>query len=294
MASFFESVFGLNTQETETNVPQLSISNAIPELEIKSQKYFTVKKDAKAANNDQLAVTINSDFNVNNRDHLDHLKACTDLFQTKAKALQALDQKIVFSAMLGMAASTLSFVPFVSYFSTLGWGSALYYATQRNTAALEYQATLNLLVATCNWSLGIAPNGQSEQHALINNDEIREMMAALYPVLTNQQAAHLIADDIEKAFLAELSAYENRFLQSSNPNGLFTPKDESIAHSKRSAEFYRCIYGYQKGKATDYLGAFLAVIPDISNALTHGFERFQHWLKSGAPTTQNDQTQATL
>ncbi len=302
MASVFES-FGWKSQADYTVVPQLGINSRINQLQITSQRYFTVGENARAADGDILAVAVRTDqnFDLRGEAHRAHLRACIELFKEKSNALKVVDQKIAFSTVLGIVATSLSFIPFVGYFGLLGWGSALYYMTQRTKAAEEYQESLNLLVATCNWCLGEGPDARkSSKEDLTSNTDIRDMMTSLYPVLTEKQVRHLIADDIEDTFAQELRSYESKYRLTANTNGLFAANsDESIARSKRSAEFNRCIYGYNKGNPSDYLDAFLSVFPDIYNSIHHGFKTIQHWWSSDSKKSEtteasNLQAQAAL
>lgn len=293
MPSVLES-FGWKTQSEFTAVPQLGIDSKINKLQLQSQKYFLVKENARATDGDVLAVTVKSGqgFNVTNTDleqdeHSSYVRACTALFKEKSDALTATDRNIALSATAGVITTALSFIPFVGYLAALCWGSTLFFINQRTKAYEEYQESLNLLVSTCNWALG---QGKSERHctstALTSNPDIRNMMVSLYPVLTEKQVRHLIADDIEEVFAGELHSYESKYGLSANKSSFFKNDDERIAQSKRSAEFHRCIYGFNKGKPTDFLDAFLSVFPDIYNSIVYGCKRLQHWWsKDSKPAT---------
>jgi hypothetical protein len=285
MPSVFDYL-GINTQSAFTRVPRLGIKSHINQLQFRAdQDYYTIEENAVAADKNVLAVKIKKGqgFNLRTYEHTNHLHTCTELFKEKSKALKALDYKIATSVVVGIIASSLSFIPFVGYFSLLGWGAALYFINQRSKAHEEYRESLHLLIGACNWSLGPdAKNRQSAKEELTNNAVIREMMAALYPVLTETQARHLIADDIEDIFAEELRNYEGKYQLTKNPSAFFgkADGDESIARSKRSAQFNRCIYGFNKGGATDFMDAFLSVFPDIYNAIHYGFKVIQHWFQS--------------
>lgn len=295
MPSVFES-FGWKSQTDHTIVSPLGINNRIHKLQIASQNYFTIGENARAADGNVLAISPRpgQEFDLNNEAHGQHLRACIELFKDKSKTFKAIDQKIAFSTVLGVVATSLSFIPFVSYFGLLGWGSALYHLTQRSIAEMEYTESLNLLVATCNWCLGEGLGvRKATKEALTSHEDIREMMTHLYPVLTEQQARHLIADDIEDIFVQELHHYESKYHLTSNANHFFVAAkntDERIAQSKRCAEFSRCIYGYNKGSYSDYLDAFLSIFPDIYNTIHHGFKRLQHWWNSDSQNTEKDNT----
>ncbi len=300
MPSVFES-FGWKSQNAYTTVSQLGINNRINKLQIASQNYFTIGENARAADGDILAISIKlgQNFDLQNEAHRAHLRACVELFKDKSNALKSLDQKITLSTVLGIVATSLSFIPFVGYLSILGWGSAVYYITQRNMAEAEYREALNLLVSSCNWALGEgAEVRKSQKDELTNNEDIREMMTFLYPVLTEAQARHLIADDIEDTFIQELRNYESKYRLTATTTSFFASNketnDERIARSKRGAQFYRCVYGYNKGNPSDYLDAFLSVFPDIYNSIHHGFKRVQHWWSSGSNKKETPETVASL
>ena len=143
MSSVFES-FGWKSTANSTLVAPLGINSRIYQLQNRSQKYFIIGDNAKAADGDLLAISVklDQDFNLKNEDHRSHLRACIDLFKEKSKALSVVDQKIASSAVLGIIATSLSFIPFVGYFGLLGWGSTLYYINQRVTALNEYKESL--------------------------------------------------------------------------------------------------------------------------------------------------------
>lgn len=302
MLSVFEFV-GWKTQTNYTSIPQLGISNRLNSLQRNSEHYFTLGENAQAADGDILAVSIKSGqhFDLNNAAHLAHLKDCVALFKDKGQALANLDKKIVLSSLMGIVASSLSFLPFVGYLSLLGWGSTIYHLSQRKIVETEYKEALNLLVVSCNWSLGGGSSmRKSSPEALTANEEIREMMACLYPVLTVRQAKHLIADDIEHRFIDELQQYEAKYhpsALSANASSFFVngrTQDERIAQSKRGTEFNRCIYGYQKGNYNDYLDAFFSIIPDIYNLIHYGCKRLQHWWNSDNKKDSQEQAPVSL
>lgn len=274
-------LLGLKVNTQQTSIPPLGIDSPLNRLQTQSKKYFLLNEDAKAADGNVLAIAIQSGqhFSLLNSEHKEYIQKCTQLFKEKVIALKAIDQNIVWGSIIGIVASSLSFVPLVGYFSLLGWGFALYNTHQRVTALTEYREALNLLVVNCNWALGQAATERtSEISSLTQDSNIREMMTALYPVLTETQVRHLIADDIEEAFTQELRDYESKYRLISNSKGFFgSLADESIAHSKRGAEFYRCIYGYNKGKPTDYLDAFFSIFPDVYNLVCDGFKYLQNW-----------------
>lgn len=296
MASVFD-LLGWNTQAHTTLIPQLGISNPLYKLQAQSQKYFVVNENALASDGNVLAVSVQKDqgFNLNNEQHLAHLRACTALFNEKSQALKSIDRNIALGVVVGIVASSLSFLPFVGYFSFVGWGAALVSIHQRATAYTEYQEALNLLAATCNWSLGEGVDVRKSSSAgLINNPDIREMMTSLYPVLSEPQIKHLVADDIEEGFAAELRAYESKYKLSANTNTFFaSTDDERIALSKRGAEINRCVYGLNKGKATDFLDAFVSSIPDIYHAAHHSFKRLQHWWSADTKPVADENAQGT-
>ncbi|OEH46732.1 hypothetical protein lpari_02200 [Legionella parisiensis] len=98
----------------------------------------------------------------------------------------------------------------------------------------------------------------------------------LYPVLTETQVRHLIANDIEEVFTQELHEYEKRFELGFKPESFFK-KDDTIALSKKGAEFSRCIYGFNKGGVMDFLDAIVSILPDLYRAAVHGCHQLKHW-----------------
>lgn len=285
MASVFEA-FGWKSQSAYTLISPLGIENRINQLQIQSQKYFTIGEKAQAADGDQLGVTVqaNQAFNLAKPEHRAQLQACIALFKEQSAALKSIDKKIALSVVLGVVASSLSFISFVGYFGILGWGAAAWFLYNRANVSKEYQESLKLLVATCNWTLGPSAAARcSQKEGLTQDPDIREMMSLLYPALNEQQIKHLVADDIEEVFARELRDYEKQHLVNPTINRFFSANaDERIARSKRSAEFTRCIYGYNKGGARDYIDAFLSIFPDLYHAIIHGFKRAQHWWSKGA------------
>jgi len=138
---------------------------------------------------------------------------------------------------------------------------------------------LNLTVATCNWSLGegLEARINKNEKELIAHPAIKNMMTELYPVLSKTQVKHLIADEIEHAFIAEMDNFEKNRPAPALKNlfSMFSIKDmsaeEKFALSRKGTEYNRCIYGYNKGKASDFLDALLSMIPDMYNAACYGF-----------------------
>ncbi|PJD93463.1 MAG: hypothetical protein CK426_08775 [Legionella sp.] len=282
MASVLE-FFQLKSRSNNTSIAPLGIHNHLNTQQQKSTDYFKIK-DSSLLKED-LLVNIIDAFALDNDNHTSFITACVKLFSEKELALKSLDQKIISSLIVGMVGSSLSFIPFVSYFGALGWGSTVYFLAQRNTAVAEYEESLKLLVATCNWSLG--QTAEENTQKLTQAKVIRDMMTCLYPVLTEKQVRDLIDDKIENEFIAELQAHDKQSFQQAGLNSLFASKseNENLLRSKRSAEFNRCIYGYNKGKPMDYLDAFLSIFPDLYQATLDGFQKLQHWYTNNQNAT---------
>ena len=279
MASVLElalSYFG-RTQPVSTPIPSLAIDNPLNQQQIASIQYFTIGDQAQASNG-VLAVNPVQPFSLDQ--HADFIKGCTTLLQQKSKALKELDQTIMGSIVLGVVASSLSFLPLVGYLSWAGWGSAMYHLSQRSLAYAEYQEALKLSVACCNWSLGPQEKRVNPKEELQTSPIIRNMMVTLYPVLTPIQIRHLVANDIEEGYIAELNQHESSYKVPSLT--VFSPsretsssRDENIALSKKSAEFNRCIYGFNKGSAMDFVDAFVSFLPDLYNLACYGCKQAQ-------------------
>ncbi|KTD70902.1 hypothetical protein [Legionella tucsonensis] len=277
MASVLET-FGIKRQPSYTPIPQLGINSELNTLQLESQEYFAIDKEARAADDNILAITVRQNFLTTNSNHIEFLNKCTALVKEKSMQLKSIDQKITGSVVFGATATALSFLPVIGYIGWIGWAAAAYFINKRATAYAEYHEALTLLVGACNWSLGTGPDDRKERtRNLTENKSIREMMAVLYPVLTETQVKHLIADDIEDVFTQELQEYEKRFQPGFESSRFFSKKDDTIALSKKGAEFSRCIYGFNKGGFTDYLDAIVSVLPDLYRAALHGWHRLTHW-----------------
>ncbi|HHT0593418.1 TPA: hypothetical protein ACTXXA_002466 [Legionella anisa] len=280
MASVLETVlgtFGLKKQPSYTPIPQLGINSELNTLQLESQKYFAIGKGAQAADGNVLGITVQQDFRTTNSNQIEFLNKCIALVKEKSMQLKSIDQKIAGSVVFGVTATALSFLPVIGYIGWIGWAAAAYFINKRATAYAEYHEALTLLVGACNWSLGLGPgNRKDSAENLTNNKSIREMMAVLYPVLTETQVRHLIADDIEDVFTQELHDYEKRFQPGFEPSRFFK-KDDTIALSKKGAEFSRCIYGFNKGGVTDYLDAIVSILPDLYRAALHGWHKLTYW-----------------
>lgn len=268
---------GKSNQSDNTPIPQLGINSHIAALSRASEAYFLIPTHALAKDRNDLAVVPQQLFNPLKTEHARLLRDCTQLFNEQSKRLKEIDKKLALSLVTGIVATSLSFIPFVGYFSLLGWGSALYYFNQRTHAYRDYQESMTLLAGCCNWSLGKINSNSAE--VLTSNLEIRNMMVALYPVLNEKQARHLIADEIEEVFAEELRAYET--------NASINLFDKNIAQSKKGAQFQRCIYGFNKGNALDFIDAFLTIFPDIYRAIQDGFRTLQQRWSSPAATVSS-------
>lgn len=283
MASAFE-FFGVKTTPTSTPIPTLGVNNRLYQLQTESKKYFIIPENAAAADNNVLAVQTSHDFDQNNDEHTGYLNRCTACFNEKSAALVNMDVKIMTGIAIVVAASTLSFLPLAGYVFWLGLGATAYYLQQRSQAYAEYEQSLTLLVANCNWSLGGTLQSTDELQR-VNNSAIRDMMTSLYPVLTETQVKHLINDCFEKAFTEALKAYEEQFRLPNNVDRLELTADERIILSKKSAEFKRCIYGFNKGNPTDFLDAVLSFLPDLYHAADKGIQKLNHWWNDNSETT---------
>lgn len=291
MASVLES-FGIKKNLSSTSIPQLGINSDLNRLQLDSQIFFTLKKDAQADDN-QLAIEIKKDqnFQISNTHHTRFLNHSVQLFKEKSTQLKSIDTKILGSIAFGVTATALSFLPVIGFIGWIGWAAAAYFINKRATAYAEYHESLTLLVAVCNWSLGEKLENRKDRAGnLTKNESIREMMAQLYPVLTEAQVRHLIANDIEEVFANELIDYENKYKLGFEPGRFFSKEDNKIALSKKGAEFSRCIYGFNKGGATDFLDAIITVLPDVYRAIVHGFQRFKYWLQESTHSEKEVET----
>lgn len=288
MLSVFE-YFNFSQDASSTPLPKLAISTTLYQLQKQSEQYFQIPDNAKAKDEDVLAVEIKAPFILEK--HSEFLENCTKQMQKKLQALEIIDKKIAASFALGTVALTLSFIPFVGYFSTIGFGATAYFITQRTQMYAEYKEALHLLVGCCNWSLG--PEKEQRQDSvetLVGSPAIENMMTELYPVLTEKQARHLIADDIENKFTEKLNSYEEKFKKNLSNLSLF--QGERIALSKKAMSVKHCVYGLNKGKPLDFLDAFLSIVPDLYNAAVDGFKRMIYWLKHGNQVQEISNTES--
>ncbi len=292
MSSALE-MLGFKSTPTSTPVKPFTIKTGVRELEIAAQNFYTPTADLEASDGNKLAIQVenNNHFSQDIPDHIVHLNKCTALFQEKSKKLKELDIKIMTGITVGAVATTLSFIPFAWAFSLAGFGAALYFYYQRQAAFTEYTDALNLMALTCNWSLGECPDTQTLgattlATSLVNNPNIQAMMTELYPVLTRAQVKHLIHDDIEYAFVKQMDVFERKREAPALKNifKMFSSAELSseakVAMSKKSAEFTRCVYGYNKGKMSDFADAFLSILPDLFNATCYGAARAKQWVTS--------------
>ncbi|KTD13603.1 hypothetical protein Lgra_0895 [Legionella gratiana] len=292
MASVFEFL-RIKTQSVSTSVPQLGINNELNRLQRESENYFVIPKSAQAANRNVLAVQVKEEQNFlsTNSTHIEFLNKCIALFKDKSAQLHSIDQKILGSVAFGVVATALSFLPVIGFLGWIGWGATVYYISQRATAYADYHESLTLLVGACNWSLGQGPGKRKDRsiEQLTKNETVRTMMATLYPVLTEIQVEHLLADDIEGIFAQELKDYEAQFQLGFNPHQFFSKKDDIIALSKKGAEFSRCIYGFNKGGFTDFFDAIVSILPDLYRATLQGFQQLKYWWQEKTHSSENTQ-----
>lgn len=273
------SQFKLNYPATETG------DRPIP---LRSEDYFTIKANAVAkdgSTDDQLPITIAQRFQLNA--HKNIITEHTEFYKAKSAALVALDKKIMSAILLALVAAHAPFislvVPFVGLVATVAWMATLYLLGQRINAYNEYYDSLLLLVGTCNWSLG--PKIRHDDGGeLAHSPEIKAMMAELYPVLSETQVKHLIADDIEKQYAEALQNYNDSFkypflsfLNNADNAAAraITRELEGPALKKRGAEFIRCVYGLNRGLAKDTLYVFVNAIPDFARPIYYAG---QTWL----------------
>ena len=272
-----QAVFEVLRSPETTQLAPLIIDtpNGISALETRAKSFFTIRDSSSLSPDEKMGVSIVETYNFAEDTHPAYLDECTRLFKANSTKLKELDTKISIGLVVAVVGSSLSFLPFVGFFSVLGWGAVAYYGSQRGVAYKEYHDSLNLLVASCNWSLGGA--NDTVDRSVTTNPVIQSMMTALYPVLTKQDVANLIADDIEGAFLEM-----QRKCDLSRPS-FFSRKEETspedkLALSKAESKFNHAFYGFNKGTASDFLDALLAIVPDLyracANACSQAHEQY--------------------
>ncbi len=246
---------------------------------LRSQEYFTIKMNAVAKNNNQsdnnLPIEILQKFSLS-----EHAKIVTDhtnLYKEKSDALVSNDRKMWSALLIAVIAPNIPFIPFLGLVAFVAWMATFYFLNQRAPLNTEYKDARTLLIATCNWALGPEVR-QDSKEKLIASAEINAMMDQLFPVLSQTQVKHLIADDIENKYTEALVARAQRTkiplasFFSSNPSraAQFVSRElEETALKQSTAEVIRCIYGHNRGEdVMDLLrvvSAFICV--DIGRAL---------------------------
>lgn len=239
----------------------------------RSEKYFTINYGALAKNNNtsdnQLPIAIHERFSLANQSQIvsDH----SALYAKNSANLIKIDQAICGAVLLAMIIPTVPFIPFVGLVAFAAWSAALYLLALRTDVYNDYQDSLVLLVATCNWTLG-SKNRLNSSAELVKAPVIANgkdgMMDLLYPVLSKAQVSHLIADDIEKYFTDALEARDSRFKffsgnTTSRAATIITQELEKTALKQRGAEFIRCAYGLNRGTAPDFLRLLVNAVPDL-------------------------------
>ena len=239
----------------------------------RSEHFFTINYGALAKNQNRsdtdLPITMHKNFSL-----VEHAQVVSDhsaLYAKNSAKLIKIDQAICSAILLAMIIPTVPFIPFVGLVAFAAWSAALYLLALRNDVYNDYQDSLILLVATCNWTLG-SRNRQNSSADLVKAPVIANgkdgMMDLLYPVLSKTQVSHLIADDIEKHFTEALEARDSRFkFFSGNPTSraatIINQELEKTALKQRGAEFIRCAYGLNRGTAPDFLRLLVNAIPDL-------------------------------
>lgn len=253
-----------------TPLPTLRVNSRLYQLQTESKLFFTIDEHAEAADGNNLAVTIgqHNQFSLNYQSHSSFVTNCTNLFREKSIVLQAIDTKIMAAALVAIAAMSIPFIPFAGWIAMAAWMTALYLMHERGNAYAEYHESLVLLAATCNWSLGEV-NHQPNKKMLADSEIIQNMMKQLYSVLTETQTKHLIDDAIESQFVAALKASDDSNAANTDKKyGQFfsSPALKEVVLKKQGPEFFRCMYGLNKGKPKDFLDAFLTALPDLWRA----------------------------
>ncbi|MEI6095958.1 MAG: hypothetical protein WCR08_10990 [Gammaproteobacteria bacterium] len=225
---------------------------------LRSQDYFIIKMNAVAKNNNlsdnDLPIEIAKRFSL--REHAAIVTDHTNLYKEKSDALVLNDKKMWSALLIAVIAPIIPFIPFLGLVAFVAWMATFYFLNQRATLNTEYKDARTLLIATCNWALGPKDRRDSKED-LIASAEIKAMMDELFPVLSQTQVKHLIADDIEKQYTDALEARAQRTkiplasFFSSNPSraAQFVSRElEETALKQSTAEVIRCIYGHNRGE----------------------------------------------
>ena len=225
---------------------------------LRSQDYFRIKMNAVAKDNNQsdndLPIEITERFSLIK--HAEIVTDHTNLYKEKSDALVLNDKKMWSALLIAVIAPSIPFVPFLGLVAFVAWMATFYFLNQRATLNTEYKDARTLLIATCNWALGPKDRIDSKEH-LTANPQIKAMMDELFPVLSQTQVKHLIADDIERQYA---EALETRAERTKIPFASFfnNPQSraaqsvsrelEETALKQSTAEVIRCIYGHNRGE----------------------------------------------
>ncbi len=293
MQAYFDYLPFFNVKSEKVKLPELAVDNSLSKFQLESKKYFTIEANAEAKNGNQLAITPVVPFNHHTAEHINFIERATQQFNASSLKLKSIDSTIAQSLLFSIVSSTLTILPFLG---TIGWvcsyiglGYAIKKFADRQLAYQDYNESMKVLIGTCNWSLGKID--QAEQSAIISNPAIKNMLDALYPVLTKKEVACLIDDQIEKGFVAshqeeqeKSSGYFSTFF------GSYINAQDKTTFGKIGTNVSHSAYGHGKGSAMDTLQVLVTSIPDIFRALSNGFSNVMK--KWNAP--QQETSAATL
>ena len=250
-----------------TTVLPLAVDSTLYRLQNQARTYFDIAQSPQARNGNVLGVRPIVSFVSDNKDHLKFISECTNLQRDNENKLRMHDIMMISCFAVSIAASCVTFLPFVGLLAYAAYAASVYYFYQRSFIAYEHKEALNLLVQVCNWSLG----SHSQQENIVQNPEISAMMTQLYPLLTEDQVMNLIADEIEQDFVEAFKACKDSPTVSTNTAAFFgklpASEAEKIVLAKNASEAARCVYGYNRGKLVDFFAGAKAIGPDLGKVL---------------------------
>lgn len=291
------SFLGITDNSDSVFIPQLDTE--LSKLVEQSKKYFTINTGDKAHAKDGnvLAITRRKIGQTENEvwfkpgddEHEAFIRGCVREVKENATKLKELDWKIATSVVLGVVAGVLSFIPFLGAISLIGWGAALYFMSQRAEHAAEYQKSLTLTVAACNWSLGqVSTDGTNTVETLTKNNALNEMVSELFSVFTRKQVGQVIDDTIDEEYKKGSDLYNQQ--RSASEHSFF----KSVAAGREGFNFKRCLYGYNRGKVVDIIDAIVSILPDLWHAAVQGWENVVDWASNKFSSTSEQQPGSEL
>ena len=200
-------------------------------------------------------------FDPKDDQHKDLVTRCAAAVRQKLSALQTIDIKMTAGFALGTAALLLSYILPFSIVATVAFAYGSYQLAKRQQAYLDYTYALENLSKCCIWSLSEVNDLEAHNHAITNNEAIREMIDTLAPLTSTQQLRDFIDDKIEDELVKEANQVREHV----------TLFDKHL--DKEKADLYFKVYGYKQG-------GFLAIMEGMGFAIKNAFTSLANTISS--------------